>query len=465
MKKYLIRIKNNSGELFEIIFLAILFINIAFINGYPVYYLGDSAAYISMAYNFDHGLGVYSIFYSLFLKITSLNYTLWGTIYFQAIILIFCLREAFNILSKGLINENRSIFLLVIIVLSFFTSVSKPVSRLLPDAFTSCLLLSFFVLIIKKPAFNFKYVIICLFFVISILIHSSHLLIMVGVIFAFLVYYILFFNQKDLVNRSSLIIISLLVIVSPLIQTFTHKTLFGSYYFSKGQHVYLMDKLTEFGILQEYLRDNCKDQYKICAHKENLNYIANGEFMWNTTSSPLYIVYGNNYVKAWSDSKEEYSQIIREIMVQPHFLTKFILRSAISSSRQLFNFYHLEETSTSPWLDNTIKQYFPSDFPLHIKSLQYTSQLSNQYLSYFNYLTRSFLLISSIYLLMYFVKSKLTTEFKVFIIVLFSFIFINSVVCGTLSIVQGRYQERLIWLIPFIALSLFLLKPERFDKK
>ncbi|NTV84629.1 MAG: hypothetical protein HGA23_10075, partial [Bacteroidales bacterium] len=142
----------------------------AFFNGFPIVY-SDTSTYIAAGFELQTPIDR-PMSYGLFIRIFSLNgLSLWMVVFFQALILSYLIIQLIRQFS-----DERSYLrngLVIIIILSIFTSVSWTVSQLMPDIFTATAFLSALLIMIGK--YN-RRTLIFLFFLyfLSVIMHMSH---------------------------------------------------------------------------------------------------------------------------------------------------------------------------------------------------------------------------------------------------------------------------------------------------
>ncbi|MGB7933638.1 MAG: hypothetical protein WCH04_15700, partial [Gammaproteobacteria bacterium] len=237
-----------------------------------------------------------------------------------------------------------------------------------------------------------------------------------------------------------------IVILSNLTASTVNYSLDAGFEASRGGDVFLMSKLIRWNLVDDYLTENCaQENYKVCAYKNSLPW----DFLWDS-SSPLYKTGG------WEANKEEYHEINKNILTTPKYLKVFIPRVFESGIRQFFTF---------DLGDNTIKcldpcpgavlvhQYFRRYIGEFWSDKQSTDKID---LSLLNFTQRVIFALSLLIMVLILISQNTPKYIKTFIVFILAACFINALICGGLSFPNGRYQSRVVWLLPLpIIMALF----------
>jgi len=202
------------------------------------------------------------ILYGLFLRLTSLKFSLWLTIFWQCTLLSSVL---FCFLTMFIKRNGEFYFIMLIIILTFGSNASWHANQMIPDIFTSitiltiaCLLRPDRISIAKKCFLSLSYLLACG-------VHFSNVIIgfctfILGVFFLLLIKR--FTLTKN--NTNSLVYSLILVSLSLLIIPSTNVIFTKRFFFSESGHVFLLGRMLHDGILYQYLDEKC-DQKKISA--------------------------------------------------------------------------------------------------------------------------------------------------------------------------------------------------------
>ncbi len=215
--------------------------------------------------------------------------------------------------------------------------------------------------------------------------------------------------------------------------------------------------MAEAGILDQFLIENCKSQdYSLCPYIGS--FTDTGTFLWNMETSPLYK--NGDLFTAWDNTKEEYGKIVKEILTQPKYLLTFIVEGIKTTFQQFFTTYLHSDNHRMERIAAEIWVHLPSDLNDYNLSLQAKGWffgefdediIERSYLTYYiSALLLAFILFLNYRLNILDIQKKLL--FLLFVI----FIFSNASVCGFFSAAAPRYQDRVVWLFPFMVILLIV---------
>jgi len=425
----------------------------ALYNGYPLFY-SDSALYIKAAMLFgnvhpEEGIPCLSgLGYAFFIRIVTWQSTLYLVILAQAIILNILIYSSF----KVLLPENKIItyHLPIIFILSICSSLGWTAGQLMPDIFTSCLILSvflFFSLNNKNPGI---YIFLSVIIILSILSHLSN----IGISILILALLSVLF----LIKRSYRIILKLffrklLVIITLLFACFL--TLIGlnkKYYnyagLSPTSHIFFMARLMDTGFMQEFLNEKCSEKsYEMCQYKDSLP-DSYESFLWSPES-----VF--NKTGGWDLTKhEEYTEISRDVMTSPKYLGRFLYNCVIHSYHQLLTFKTGDGLST-PY-NKESPQYMAVISHFNKKEIRINFQESKQMQGTINFglvnsINSILLFISVLIIVLTLLFYKFDSNMFLFTYVIICGVIVNAAATSSLASVFDRFQSRVIWLIPLLA--------------
>ncbi|MFC1730866.1 hypothetical protein ACFL6I_11080 [candidate division KSB1 bacterium] len=208
---------------------------------------------------------------------------------------------------------------------------------------------------------------------------------------------------------------------------------------SQGGYVFLLSKLNQIGLLKDYLDKSCdKKEIKLCEYKDSIPTTL--DFIW-ANSSPLYKTGG------WYKNKKEFQFIIQDILTTPKYLFIFIYKSIESSFTQFFSFNApdlpiIKEISYSDQFINECYGFYKNEY---LESLQNHNEL-NQSIHSLNTI-QIFLFGFSLFLLIIILLSKVPLKYKLLGIFILVALYVNALVCSSLSVIESRYQSRIMWLI------------------
>lgn len=374
------------------------------------------------------------VFYGLLIRHLSLYESPWFIIYGQAIIVSYILYLFFETYSSSPEKIN-SRFLIFTAFASFCSSLSYFVSYVIPDIFTSVSFVCLLLLLKYNHLKLYNKIVTIAVFAVSIATHSSHYLIFfiyIAILLPITHFKIFKFEYKNIMLSAGILATTCISIVG------FNYVLTKEAFISRGGHVFMMARFNEWGILKQYLDENCESKnYKICPYKDNIPIF----FIWNFNESPLYKTGG------WEANKEEYNNIIWDIATTPKYLKKICIRSAESTLKLFFNFEHefvTPQNHESPAYLAMVKH-------LNLYSREYMGSkvMNNSYNEkIFSTIQYVFLFIFLFYYLTQINTNKYLTQLLLLVLVILA---VNAFICGTFSDIVPRYQSRVIWLffLPF----------------
>ena len=410
-----------------------------FYNNFPLVF-PDTGTYISSGFA-NYVPMDRPIFYGWFLRHISLAESLWLPILAQSLILTLLLYYYFRQFVQ--VRYRPFLYLGFVFFCTLFTGLSVHVSTLIPDIFAPIMILSLGLLLLAPGLKVRDQVPIGMILFFSMAVHYAHLFTAFLVLAAISLLYILY--RKQALIRLRLLLLSWgVVLLSSLLIPTTNWMMGSGFGLSQGGHVFLMQRLVEWGIVEQYLDEACPGQgYRFCEYKGDIP----RNFIWNS-ESPLYKTGG------WIENKEEYQVITREVIADWRY-SRIILARSLETSVELFFSFDVGDT-TVPELEGsspfeTIKIWFPDQWRRYLSSRQNYEKLD---FSLLNYVQRVALLGALFISILLLLSKRLPLPQKALIGFFLICLAANAIICGPLSGVFARYQSRVMWLI---LLPLFLL--------
>lgn len=443
---------HKATTILLILFGGVMLCWVAFQNNFPLVF-SDTGDYIESA--FGHFLPIdRPVFYGLFIRLVSLQSSLWLVILVQGIMTSYVIYETLGIFFSA--QKRYTFFIANIFLFTAFTGLSHNVSILLPDIFCPISVLCFVNLLFHKGMGWVRRFIISAMLLLSLLVAYANVMSLIALLILLLA---LLFAMKLFMKKPIRLLKKRIVYCAVLIASFfiiapTCNYLFGKkFIISEGSHVFMMNHLLETGILEDYLNSECgKKNYILCQYKDKMD----TAFIWSG-NSPLYKMGG------WDATKDEFNRIIRDIITTPRYDLLLLQRYAEYTAIQFFTFdIPIAHTwGNDPPLPQ-IKKYYPVYGRDYCASLQYSSRL--------NFNTASeiqrvlvFLSLAIIVLILVIPawRESLSPDLKWFTAIIVLFTSINAFVCANFATLNSRYEDRVIWLIPFTA---FLIVAEIYQK-
>lgn len=423
----------------------------ALYNGYPLVY-SDTGSYIASGFTQEVPIDR-PLIYGLFVKLSSFGFSLWFVIITQALLVFFVVK---TFLENVVPHRSMLYTSILLIILSFTTSVSNFTSQIMPDIFSALGILGIASLVLH-PKITRKNLILILIIVFAAMTHLSNLIVLLG-----LSGIALLLSLFKIIPKTTFVKITLVSLLPIFGTVIVNKIYNDQYQISRASNVFLMGRLIETGVVQDYLNEYCQhEDYVLCERKNELPNKAY-KFLWRD-NSPLYDkeCRAVNWTYCWESKNDAFGVLLFDILKTPAYRNRVLKRCVQDFFIQIFDVNlgildpQRENTPTYDW----VKSKYPNDFTAYENSKQYASTLhfktENRILS--------ITLILSIFLLITAAVFKRKLDFIPNKPTLISFYFlilgilVNALIVVSFSAVLDRYQSRVIWLIPLIALMFILL--------
>lgn len=424
----------------------------ALYNGYPLVN-PDSGGYIGNAFDFHIPIER-PITYSVFVIAAGFyGLSLWPVVFFQTLILVYFL----NRISKKLLGKYYSwkVFSIIVILLSAFTTASWNTCHLLADAFTPILILAILDYYLSPRLTNIKSKLAWFFMLWFFMeMHNSHLLMVLCFCILGRFYYMLSQNKWFLKKTIFLFWITLFSFIS---MSFFNLWEGNSFRPSASSHVFVMARMAENGILDEFLKEYCPtEHYDLCNYQGETGN-RQWDFMWNDKGH-LHDLGG--YPGGWDKSQKEYNTIFFKTLIRPKYLGLHILNTVGGAIRQLSQItvqIMNQGEGSAPYVN--IQNCFPLELKEYRTSLQQNGELAPK-MELFNPLFFLFASVVIVITLWYYQKNPASVfllNWRFIISVTTILIVLNALATAAFSTVVERFQNRIFWLIPFFCI-LFLIR-------
>jgi hypothetical protein len=431
----------------------------AFYNGFP-FLFPDTVGYVSTG--FSNEIGAARVWlYGGFLRHISLYETLWLVVFAQGAIVAGVIYLTFKYFLKSKYTYN--FFIIYLFIVGSTTAISFHVSMLMPDIFTSVIILSFILLLFAKNLSLRDQMIAILLFVGGIGMHNTHIVLALGLILCVLMIYSikkwrLLCNSLG-INLKKIGLIGSLIFVGYISTCTLHYSLGGDFSTTRGSRIFLFARLCDFGIAQSYLEENCASTEGAQAICEDINMLGKSNaFLWGDQSKSYL-----NKTGGFSKENEIYYQkLTTDILTTPKYFKKYIIKSTEAMFMQFFTYEtRVPEESYGLgvyWVD----QYFGT-YSLAVRnSRQWLKRYSKTSMEREN-ATQSFVFgIAALFFLFLLWDTKCSKGQKGVALFILTALFVNAFIAGAASGVYGRYQSRVAWLITLPAFWFVCTKIEAF---
>lgn len=428
----------SKGQLWGcLLFLGLFFCIPAFYNKFP-FLFPDTHNYI--ARGFTNTLDdARTWFYSGFVRHASLAELPWLIVLAQGLLLAISIYLMFRAFYMN--QKSKHLFVVYSLLVGSTTAASWHVSHLMPDIFTSIVIMNYCLLLLGHQLNRIERGTALVLLVIGLGMHNMHFLIVLGL--TILLFLGSFWKpwkqvyQQLRITYKRMALIVLVLVSSYLLVCSLHYTRHnGLFLATRGGSIFLFARLCDFGIAQAYLDEHCEENATgICTEKEELGQSV--KFLW-----------GDSYLNrngGFHENNQTYFNFYnKKILTTPKYLKQYIIRSVEATFMQLITFEQ-ELTPVENWTLEAIDKHYPFYSFAARSSLQQTSTFS--LLSFRNYLQTIVLFCALIVLFYLFWNTTYTTEHKAIALLILTSLFINAFVAGAASGVYARYQSRIVWLI------------------
>ncbi len=420
----------------------------AFWNGYPLVF-SDTGTYIFSAFTLevpvDRPVG-----YGLLLRFFLTGGGLWFAVYAQAFLTAWLLWKTVGVFFQA---RKNVVHLSAMVLLSFATTLPWVAGQVMPDLFTGLMFLVIFVFVYGKNVLFERLVLAAVLFFLLIT-HSANFLLAGGLLgIMFLVSVSGGFSKNSAGAFLRLVVLFGVTVAALVFFLLSNYHQGNGFVVSPSSHVFLMSRVNDAGILDSFLETRCKNtHYFLCDFRGKFS--QGDGFIWNA-DSPVNIA-------GWGASKTEYDNILRVVFTSPDL----VLRFAGDSFARSFRLFCM--VGMDPFLPygpassvyEKIRRYFPGDLDAFVRSKQYRGEFTP--LHGFSAFFAVVFCVSMLYSVWLLLKKRLSSMERLLFLQVVLFFLMNALVMATLSGDYGRYQERMLWLLPLI--PLFCRYRENFSK-
>jgi hypothetical protein len=423
----------------------------AFYNRYPLLY-PDSISYMGDGSNvaralFQHEFtdyyGFRSLIYSLGILPLHGHVTPWPIVAFNALLTSYVLW----LLVRSLFSERRLFyFLAVVLVLSLFTGLGWLVGWIMPDIFGPLLYLSVFVLVFGGETVNRgERVAMALIAWWGIVSHATHLMLTLGLFLPLII--VLVLQGRGL--RSSLRAVrpvAAIVLVAMAAQVALNAYLDQGATLNGNRPPYLLARVIADGPGRWYLQKHCDNsELASCGQLKNTSDDAE-EFLWGEQG------WVNASPEDQKDlTREELTVVLGALREYPR---EELRLSAAHFWEQLLS-YGIYSYDANAWTLQAIDGSLPGQAGKYLRSRQAQGKLNEEFFS----AVQEYAVIASLILIglwAIFGRRLWSPRLAGLSAIVSYVVLVNAAVTGSISNVEDRYQARVIWLVPLLAL-VFLL--------
>ncbi|MBV9741009.1 MAG: hypothetical protein JOZ30_15340 [Hyphomicrobiales bacterium] len=411
----------------------------AFVNGFP-FVFPDSVDYLVFTPRIYR-----SPFYGLLIFFFHLDRFIWGPVLAQALIA----SHLIWVLVRNFAGEPKlAWFAFIVLTVGLFSSLPFFTGFIMPDFFTSVMILTFYLLGFQRAKLGkFEQIYFLLLGCVAICAHVSHLPQAILLAFLVLVLHLCFGNSLPTSLRRGAILsipIALAVCATMLNNVLIHRVFA---LFPAGQ-IFMLANMIEQGPARDYLQEVCPDaKLRICSRGSTLP-DKSEEFLWSTDNLQR--------LGGFEGMREEAGAVVAgTIRTRP----SEVVRAMASSIAQTFLVHapgaELFPLSNDPWMvDVLLKKFGPDTLRAYKASLEARDLIPRAFLRRLDELTFSAAVLALLVGVACSLRLGLVDTLPLTLFVSAA-LMINNVLCAVGSGVHDRYQARVTWLIALSALLIF----------
>jgi hypothetical protein len=438
-------IRQKSQHALAVVAAAIVLCWPAFYNRYPLLF-PDSLGYIEQGATvaralFLHQLsaeyGMRSLIYSLGILPFHWGITPWPIVALHAVITAWVL---WLVVRSIFAQPTVAYYLAIVAVLSAITSVSWYVSLIMPDILGPILYLAIYLLVFARESLSkterITLIILACWAAVS---HATHLM-LGGLICAVLLALLVFRPIRKHIR--GIVEVAAILIVAALSQIALNAYLYGQPVLDARRPPYLMARVLGDGTGREYLQTHCPQaKLVLCDSVDHLPQ-NDDDFLWAegsiwTTASPA---------KQQELRREEMPFVLATIRAYPR---EQFAKSLDNSWQQLTNF-DVDDFDSNTWMDAALPNVLPGANIPYSRSLQSRSALPENRFSTIHF----WVVITSLLIVLVslpFLWRRRNLRLIGLSAIILPVVLANGILTAVLSDLDGRYQARVIWLIPLLA--------------
>jgi len=413
----------------------------ALLNHFPFIY-SDSGTYLGIG--FSDGISyVRPLLYGVFLRHVSLKDSLWLVIFFQALIIVSYIRLFLVHFFPGL---PRFYLLGILALLTTCTSVGITTGMLMPDFTTPILFLApaLWLYASKMHWMSRALAFLGLWFTLAN--HHSHAYILLLILLSFIFLKIFFARLFRTLAWWRLIVLGGILVIGYLTIPTAHYLKKGKFIASKSRNIFLVSRIHQMGLLTEFLDEHCEEtSYSLCKYKDNIP----RSFLWGP-GSPLKKDGG------WEANNSAYAPLVSDFFLHSKYFRWFTIKATETSVQQFFTFNTvlLSPFSRNEWPQSVFQRHVPKMIPAFERSLQNRKEWSNIWLDQRQSLLVFGSMLGLLWFFFYQKRYSVNSTHQQLGLLLILLLLANAIICSSVSMLDARFQSRIIWLIPFFAITI-----------
>jgi hypothetical protein len=417
----------------------------ALYNRFPLLY-PDSMAYLNdgplvaravFLHRLSNDYGVRSLYYSLGILPFHWNVTAWPIVGVQCLLAAWVV---WLVVRSIAVRRAATCYLILMLLLSLLTSAGWYASFVMPDILGPILYLSVFLLVFARDTLSrgerWALYPVSVWAITS---HATHLL-LAGLLCVVVALFTILRGGRQRCEFRAVAEIAALVAVAVAAQLALYSSLYGKLCLNGEHPPFVMGRLIDDGPAREYLEKNCgRLHWAVCKHLPELSKGADS-FLWDEDG-----VYQGSPAKEQAQlSSEEMPLIVATVRAYPR---QQLARSAANFREQLVRFAPYGFGPTD-WILAQFDHVLPASRTGYVDSRQARDDVPVDFFEPIQFWTvvAALVVMAALVPLLWRRHSA-----RLAALVIISMVVANAAVTGALSVVDDRYQCRVIWLIPLLA--------------
>lgn len=434
----------------------------ALLNRYPLLY-PDSVEYVEDGRKVLHGLlhgpdphlgGMRSPLYSLAILPLHCGRTPWPVLVLQALVMAYVL---WLVVRAVALHTTVLRYVALVAALSLLTSASWYASLLMPDVFGAAAYLGMLLLVFAREALSrWEQVSLAAIVLFGLTAHITHL--MLGLVLGAVLVLLYAVLRRGAMRACGcgVVIVAALLLFAVIAQTAANKRLYGVWALNVKRPPYLMARMVADGPAREYLQAHCTElHWAVCARAARLPN-DNNVFLWE-------------HAGPWADADEAaQDEIRREQMPLALATVRTFPREVIASTlrgtwEQLLDF-GVDDFDTNTYLEDSLDNAMPGARARYMRSLQARNAVPSGVFTRIQQMTVAISLVVLAFVAPWLWRRRGRAPEQILLwmaALLLPLLVVNAMITGPVSEVDSRFEARVIWVAPLLAMLAVMLWREQ----
>jgi hypothetical protein len=425
----------------------------ALFNRYPLLY-PDSMTYLEdgrlvaralFLHQLSDYYGMRSLIYSLGILPFHWNVTPWPVVALQAFLTAYVI---WLVVRSILAKRTVACYLALVALLSLLTGLSWFVSLIMPDILGSVLYLCIDLLVFARETLTrAERVAVMLIAWFAVASHATHLMLAAGL--CVLLALLLLLRHRSLHPRLRAVgEVAMIIVLAAAAHMALHGYLYGEPSLNGGRPPFLMARVIADGPGAWYLQQHC-----------GLVKLAICDYVQDLPNDPDDFIWGENGV--WQSASEDTQKRLLQEEV-PFVLATLRAYPRAQLSKSAANFWEQLTTfdldlDARDWVTEQFDTVMPAGRSRYLQSRQARNNLPFDFFSS----VQNWTVIASVVVIVAFaftpgIWRRRPTRLIGLAVAIVPAVIANALVTGAMSVVEDRYQARVVWLAPFLAGVLLL---------